>query len=84
MWLLEGYGACFCELQHKKSCCLGILGVRANAECLEDRLGIMVGDGKAAFGRRRNADAANREAYEEYSRHCCSCDGGNAGGRSRA
>ena len=32
---------------------LGILGARANAECLEDRLGIMVGDGKAAFGRRR-------------------------------
>ena len=25
------------------------------AECLEDRLGIMVGDGKAAFGRRRSA-----------------------------
>ena len=48
---------------------LGILGARANAECLEDRLGIMVGDGKAAFGRRRSADAANREAYEEYSRH---------------
>ena len=23
--------------------------------------------GKAAFGRRRSADAANREAYEEYS-----------------
>ena len=39
---------------------LGILGARANAECLEDRLGIMVGDGKAAFGRRRSADAANR------------------------
>jgi len=38
---------------------LGILGARANAECLEDRLGIMVGDGKAAFGRRRSADAAN-------------------------
>jgi len=43
---------------------LGILGARANAECLEDRLGIMVGDGKAAFGRRRSADAANREAYK--------------------
>jgi len=26
--------------------------VRANTECLEDRLAIMVGDGKAAFGRR--------------------------------
>ena len=62
---------------------LGILGARANAECLEDRLGIMVGDGKAAFGRRRSADAANREAYEEYSRHYCSGDGGHAGGRSR-
>ena len=48
---------------------LGILGARANAECLEDRLGIMVGDGKAVFGRRRSADAANRQAYEEYSRH---------------
>ena len=83
MWLREGYGACFCELQHKKSCSLGILGASANAECLEDRLGIMLGDGKAAFGRLRSADAANREAYEEYSRHCCSCDGGNAGGRSR-
>ena len=47
---------------------LGIRGARTNAECLEDRLGIMVGDGKAAFGRRRSADAANREAYEEYSR----------------
>ena len=58
---------------------LGILGARANAECLEDRLG----DGKAAFGRRRSADAANREAYDEYSRHCCSGDGGHAGGRSR-
>ena len=34
---------------------LGILGARANAECLEDRLGIMVGDGKAAFGKRRSA-----------------------------
>ena len=62
---------------------LGILGARANAECLEDRLGIMVGDGKAAFGRRRSADAANREAYEEYSWHYCSGDGGHAGGRSR-
>ena len=28
----------------------------------------MVEDGKAAFGRYRSADAANREAYEEYSR----------------
>jgi len=35
----------------------------------------------AAFGRRRSADAANREAYEEYSRHYCSGDGGHAGGR---
>jgi len=60
---------------------LGILGARANAECLENRLGIMVGDGKAAFGRRRSADAANREVYEEYS--YCSGDGGHAGGRSR-
>ena len=60
---------------------LGILGARANAECLEDRLGIMLGDGKAAFGRSRSADAANREAYEEYSRHYCSGDGGHAGGR---
>ena len=73
----------FRELQ-LKPCSLGILGVRANAECLEDRLGIMLGDGKAAFGRRRNADAGNREAYEEYSRHYCSGDGGHAGGRSRA
>jgi len=32
---------------------LAILGARANAECLEDRLGIMLGDGKTAFGRRR-------------------------------
>jgi len=63
---------------------LGILGARANAECLEDRLGIMVGDGKTAFGRHRSADAANREAYEEYSRHYCSGDGDHAGGRSRA
>ena len=62
---------------------LGILGARANAECWGDRLGIMVGDGKAAFGRRRSADAANREAYEEYSRHYCSGDGGHAGGRAR-
>ena len=29
---------------------LEILGERANAECLEDRLGIMLGDGKTAFG----------------------------------
>jgi len=36
-----------------------------------------------AFGRRRSLDAANREAYEEYSRHYCSGDGGHAGGRSR-
>jgi len=43
---------------------LGILGARANAECLEDKLGIMLGYGKTAFGRRRSADAANREAYE--------------------
>ena len=53
---------------------------------LEDKLGIMVGDGKAAFGRLRSADAANREAYEEYSWHYCSGDGGDsghAGGRSR-
>ena len=57
---------------------LGILGARANAECLEDRLGIMVGDGKTAFGRHRSADAA-----EEYSRHYCSGDGGHAGGRAR-
>ena len=50
---------------------------------MEDRLGIMVGDGKAAFGRRRSADATNREAHEEYSGHYCSGDGGHAGGRSR-
>jgi len=62
---------------------LGILGARVNAECLEDRLGVMVGGGKAAFGRRRSADAANLEAYEEYSRHYCSGDGGHAGGRAR-
>jgi len=62
---------------------LGILGARANAECLEDRLGIMFRDGKTAFGRRRSADAANREAYEEYSRQYCSGDGGHASGRSR-
>ena len=55
---------------------LGILAVRAKAECLEDRLGIMLGDGKAAYGRRRRADAANKEAYEEYSRHFCSGYGG--------
>ena len=39
-------------------------------------------------GRQRSvgaeADAANREAYEEYNRHYCSGDGGHAGGRSRA
>ena len=62
---------------------LGILGARANAECLEDRLGFNLGDGKTAFGRRRSADAANREAYEEYNRHYCSGDGSHAGGRSR-
>jgi len=53
---------------------LGILGARANAECLEDRLGIMLGDGKTAFGWRRSAIAANREEYEEYSRHYRYCD----------
>ena len=62
---------------------LGILAARANAEFLEDRIGIMLGDGKAAYGRRRRADAANKEAYEEYSRHFCSGDGGHSGGRSR-
>jgi len=44
---------------------IGNIGARANAECLEDRLGIMLGDEKAVFGRLRSADAANREAYEE-------------------
>ena len=29
---------------------LGILGARGNAEWSEDRLGIMLGDGKVAFG----------------------------------
>jgi len=32
-----------------------ILGARANAERLEDSLGIMLGDGKAALGRLRSA-----------------------------
>ena len=32
----------------------GILGTRANTECLEDRLGILLGDGKAAFGWRKS------------------------------
>ena len=54
-----------------------------SAECLEDRLGIMLGDGKGVYGRRRRADAANRDAYDEYSRHFCSGDGGHSGGRSR-
>ena len=62
---------------------LGILAALANAECLEDRRGIMLGDGKAAYGRRRRADAANEEAYEECSMHFCSGDGGRSGGRSR-
>jgi len=62
---------------------LGILGARANAECLEDRLGIMLGDGKTAFDRTKRVDATNREAYEEYSRHYFSGDGGHAGGRWR-
>jgi len=47
--------------------CPGILGARANTECLEDRLGILLGDGKAAFGWRKSEGAANREAYEEYN-----------------
>ena len=42
---------------------LGILAAQANAECWEDRLGIMIGGGKAAYGRRRRADAANKEAF---------------------
>ena len=50
---------------------------------MEDRLGIVLGDGKAAYGRRRRVDATNEEAYEEYSRHFCSGDGGHSGGRSR-
>jgi len=62
---------------------LEILGARANAECLEDRLANMLGGGKAAFSRRRREDAANREAYEEYSRHYCSGDSGHECGRSR-
>ena len=41
--------------------------MRDYAQCLEDRLGIMLGDGNAAHGRRRRADAANKEAYEEDS-----------------
>ena len=56
---------------------LGIIAARANAECLEDRLGIMLGDGNAAYDRRRRAGAANKEAYEEYSRHFYSGDGGH-------
>ena len=44
---------------------------------------LMLGNGKAAYGRRRMADAANKEAYEECSRHFCSGDGGHSGGRSR-
>ena len=56
---------------------IGIVAARANAECLEDRLGIILGDGKAAYGRHRRADAANKEAYEEYCRPFCS-----GGGRS--
>ena len=62
---------------------LGIFAARANAECLEDMLGIMLGDEKAAYGRRRRADTANKEVYEEYSRHFCSGDGGHSAGRSR-
>ena len=46
-------------------------------------IGTPVAVQEAAFGRRRSADAANREAYEEYSRHYCSGDGGHAGGRAR-
>ena len=62
---------------------LGILAARANAECLDARIDVMLGDGKAAYGRRMRADAANKEVYEEYSRHFCSGDGGHSGGRSR-
>ena len=67
----------------KKKKSIGILAARVDAECLDDRLGIMLGDGKAACGMRRRADAANKEAYEEYSRHFCSGDGDSSGGRSR-
>ena len=61
---------------------LAILAARANAECLEDMLGVMI-DGKAAYGMRMRVDAANKDAYEEYSRHFCSGGGGRSGGRSR-
>jgi len=43
----------------------------------------MVGDGKTAFGRRRSADAANQEAYEEYSRQVVRLSAAAAGAGER-
>ena len=60
---------------------LGIIAARANAEFWEDRISIVLGDGMVAYSRRRRADAANKEAYEEHSRHTSAHATAVSGGR---
>ena len=45
---------------------LGIVAARANAQLIEDRLGILLGNGKAAAERRRGAEEMSKKAHEEY------------------
>ena len=45
---------------------IGIAAIRANAELIRTRLGILLGDGATATSRRHDSRDADRRATQEY------------------
>ncbi len=62
---------------------IGITAIRANAELIRTRLGILLGDGAAAASRRHASKDENRRAAEEYEAYFARGPGGHGGGRMR-
>jgi hypothetical protein len=62
---------------------IGIAVIRANAELIRTRLGILLGDGAAAASRRHASKDANRRAAEEHEAYFARAPGGHCGGKMR-
>ena len=62
---------------------IGIAAIRANAELIRTRLGILLGDGAAAESRRHASQDADRRAAEEYEAYFARGPGGHGGGKMR-
>jgi hypothetical protein len=60
-----------------------IAAIRANAELIRTRLGILLGDGAAAASRRQASRDADRRAAEEYEAYFARGPGGHGGGKTR-